>query len=748
MTWIKRRDRLPLTDMTAERAIADDFSQDCKPGRVVGSKSVSGHLRQGADAENLLSVDNGALRIQPPITPGWTRAGIAYGPFKRQPGLALAVFMLNGHNTSEGNSREDSFKSRIWRWVRGSQTNPIADRLWCRAISSQHQGTLRQFYRWARNHRRRFPKNGHIMENLALGWFDAAVPSDPTATGHAMVVRALGPENGELCTRIGSKDAKGINRLTPAVQGLQNVQTYYIVLLTEQGAAYYAASAPNARGLVAFPHMRLVGIDASRSHSEQSAEKPAEMLHAGLFQSALGQVGFRVDTRVYDFQAKMLPALAHWYGTAQTADALIADEAVSLADTSLADRTSANRFADGAIAETGGHWHLLKGTLEKTPQGLIARTENALALIDMPAPAGAVHVIVHVVEDAVGKPAEKSTAACGLLWRTQDERNSWGLFFEDGQCQLALQTEGQWAQIALEKSNSNNLSATRNAVQILDDGQSFSLYLNGQLLFDRWFTDTRLQLASQVGLFYKSKNDIAFAQLEAHPREIPIPAEFNLLPPWQTAGSKALVADSFTGASRELSDRPTEVGNSRWQKTIGTGQMQLTGKGALKVDASALKPNPGRVAYTVAWENPAFADVSVDILPPGTARHQKEMGRGGLIFWQDADNYITVSQWLDDSYGGASVSSFFHIDGFEEIYDAVWTNVGTRIGWGQQQQFRIAFDGIHYTVYLAGEPVLYRALTDVYPRLQRLSIRRVGLVANWEWGNDTGTEFSQFVAKA
>ena len=721
-------------------AIADDFSPGSKPGRVVGSQSASGHWRQGIDTERLMSIDNSALRIQPPITPGWARAGIAYGPFKRQAGLALAVSMLNGHNTSEGNSREDSFKSRIWRWVRGSETNPIADRLYRRAISSQHQGTVRQFYRWARNHRRRFPKDGHIMENLALGWFSAAVPPDPTATGHSMVVRALGPENGELCTRSGGKDLAGKSQLTPVVQGLQNVQTYYIVLLTEQGAAYYAASVPKAKGMVAFPYMRLVGIDASRDRkaisSDNRSEKPAETLYAGLFQSALGQVGFRVDTRVYDVQAKVLPALANWYGTAQTADALMAKEAIAL--------------AEGAIAEIGGCWRLIKGELEKTSQGLIARIEDSLALIDMPAAAGAIHAVVSTVGE--------STSGSGLLWRTQDERNSWGLFFENGQCRLALKTEGKWAQIALEENyglkgglqcdRADGQIRQRNTVQILDDGHSFSLYLNGQLLFDRWFTDSRLQSASQMGLFYADKSDITFAQLEAHPREIPIPTEFELSPPWQTEGAKTLVADSFAGVSQELGHRATETGRSRWQKTIGTGQMQLTGKGTLKVEASVAKPNPGRVAYTVAWENPKFADVSVDILPPGTARHQDEKGRGGLIFWQDADNYITVSQWLDDSYGGASVSSFFYIDGFEEIYDAVWTNVGGRIYWGQRQTFRIAFDGINYTVYLGEEPVLYRALTDVYPQLKRLSIQRVGLVANWEWGDDTGTEFSRFVAKA
>lgn len=700
-----------------QKSIADDFAQDCQRGRVVGSHTTSEHKRQGVDTEGLLSIDNGALRIRPHITPGWARAGLAYGPFKRQAGLALSIFMLNGHNTSEGNSREDSFKSRIWRWVRGSQTNPIGDRLWRRATSSQHQGTTHQFYRWARNHRRRFPKDGHIMENLALGWFPEAVPPNPTEVGHSIVVRALGPDNGELCTRCGGKAPIGKSILTPVVQGLQNVQTYYVVVLREQGAAYYAASVPNAKGLAAFPYMRLVGIDASLENS-------ADTLYAGLYQSALGQVGFRVDTRVYDVQAKVLPALSDWYGTAQTADLLIAEEETVL--------------AEGAIATTGGHWHHLQGRLEKSEKGLVAKAEDSCALLQMPAPAGAVHVLIQATNEPL--------FACGLLWRTQDAQNSWGLFFENGQCQLKLKTNGQWSQIATEENY--GIESGQNAVQILDDGQSFSLYLNGQILFDQWFTDTRFQDASQVGLFYEDKNDVAFAQLEAQPREIPIPAEFELAAPWQRAGSTTLAADSFTGAAQPLAERSTEVGDSSWQRTLGTGEMTLTGNGTLKVSASAEKPNPGRVAYTVDWQHPKFADVSVDIRPPGTARHQNEKGRGGLIFWQDKDNYITISQWLDDSYGGASVSSFFHIDGFEEIYDAVWTNVGSRVFWGQKQSFRIAFDGINYTVYLGEEPVLYRALTDVYPRLQPLKIRRVGLVANWEWGDDTGTEFSQFTAKA
>ena len=502
----------------ASAAIVDDFSSDCKPGRVIGSQSASGHLRRGVDVEKLMSIDNGALRIQPLITPGWARAGMVYGPFPRQAGLALAIFMLNGHNTSEGNSREDSFKSRIWRWVRGSQANAIGNRLWRRANSSQHQGTVRQFYRWARNHRRRFKKDGqdaHLMENLAVGWFPEAVPADPTAEGHSIVVRALGPDNGELCTRCDSsrQSAAEETLLTPAFQGLQNVQTYYFVLLRSQGAAYYAASVANAKGLAAFPNMRLIGIDSPDPRLTASSEP----LHAGLYQSALGQVGFRVDTRVYDFQIQPLPTLSNWYGTAQTADTLVAEQGTALTEQS---------------AEVGGRWHNLRGTLEKTAQGLVALTENSLALLEMPAPVGAIHAIVN---------APDPLSACALLWRTQDERNTWGLFFEKGQCQLRLQTEGTWSKIAVEERY--GLRKGRNAVQILDSGTSFSLYINGLLLFDRWFADTRWAAIAQLGLLYKngystSDDSPAFAQLEAHPREIPIPAEFELGPPCKPQAPK------------------------------------------------------------------------------------------------------------------------------------------------------------------------------------------------------------------
>jgi hypothetical protein len=42
---------------------------------------------------------------------------------------------------------------------------------------------------------------------------------------------------------------------------------------------------------------------------------------------------------------------------------------------------------------------------------------------------------------------------------------------------------------------------------------------------------------------------------------------------------------------------------------------------------------------------------------------------------------------------------------------------------------------------------MQRALRDVYPDWHELKINEVGIVANWEWGSDTGTIFRDFVAR-
>jgi hypothetical protein len=136
----------------------------------------------------------------------------------------------------------------------------------------------------------------------------------------------------------------------------------------------------------------------------------------------------------------------------------------------------------------------------------------------------------------------------------------------------------------------------------------------------------------------------------------------------------------------------------------------------------------------------------VTITPPHTGRRVVDKGRAGLIFWQDPDNYITLSAFVEDR-PAMSIAAFFQRDGFEELFDAVWSNVGDRMHWGVPHEFRVIFGEGRFLASIDGQPVLARALRDVYPDWGRFEIRRVGIVANWEWGTDTGSTFQNFIAR-
>ena len=276
------------------------------------------------------------------------------------------------------------------------------------------------------------------------------------------------------------------------------------------------------------------------------------------------------------------------------------------------------------------------------------------------------------------------------------------------------------------------------------DGE-IQIYLDGKLISDR-LADSRLATATGVGLIKSEVNSsLHLRHFEAHPRSVTIPS-LDLGSLWWREGTNTVIQDNFQ-TEGELAGKTTSVGDRVWQKTLGLGKFKLQ-SGMAKVDANVERPNPGRTAYTVAWEHPKFADVSVTIFPPGKERGQGEKGRGGLIFWQDKDNYIIINTWLDDFYEGESISCFFRIDGFEEIYDAVWSNIGSAIAFGQPYTLRVVFDGNNYTVRVNARTVLYRALTDIYPWASAIDINRVGIVANWEWGNDTGSGFSNFLVSS
>ena len=108
-------------------------------------------------------------------------------------------------------------------------------------------------------------------------------------------------------------------------------------------------------------------------------------------------------------------------------------------------------------------------------------------------------------------------------------------------------------------------------------------------------------------------------------------------------------------------------------------------------------------------------------------------------------DYVVSNLFLDNVYDGSSISTFYHLAGHEDMYDAVWSLVVPCAG--RPVFAAVVSDGSQFLAYLDGEPVLYRALSDVYSWTGRLAIARIGLIANEEWGDDTGTVFRSLVAR-
>ena len=123
--------------------MVDSFADPRRPGRVVGTSNPAGVLRRGRDVERQIAIDNGALRLQPLVKPGWGRQGVVYGPYRRVAGLTFAVSITNGHNTSQSGRLPDSFKHRLWRWVVGSQSEAPLKRLlsWARQQAEERDAS-------------------------------------------------------------------------------------------------------------------------------------------------------------------------------------------------------------------------------------------------------------------------------------------------------------------------------------------------------------------------------------------------------------------------------------------------------------------------------------------------------------------------------------------------------------------------------------------------------------------------------
>ena len=663
----------------ARMVLADSFERDLPLGGLVGSTAPDGTVRGGRDREGAMGADHGAARIRCLVDPGWGHASLAYGPFPAEPGLTLAVHLVNGLNTS--------------------QTSPLPE------------GRAVKVRRLLRNLPRLVWNEPVLRDNLAVGWFADLVPAHPP-TGGDCFLNGPGPgPDGEL-----RRHAAG--RTTRLRDGVQNLPVVLVVVLREGSTAFYAASLPGARAYGPYPELRPLGVALA-------ADRPA-MVHAGVHQSILGEVRYRLDTRIDAVRAAVLDECASW-------------DAWSLA----ADRFDGAGPVEGTSAGSGPAW--AGSGLLRTAGGATAPGGNGDARLGLTEAAGVVHAVI-VPGDQAGGAA--SGPGCALRWRS-DGSGAWALRLGSAGASLLVEGPGGVDELARDPLGALTAGATHE-VEILDDGVTVGAYLDGRLLFDAWFDDARHADATGVGVSLEGDRSTRIARFEVQPRAVRLPPVLEHAAPWLEEGEVDVLVDRFgSGEPADLAGRSVELGGSTWRRVMGEATFDLAPPGLVAVRADPAHPAPGRTVYALDWPDPAFVDVAVTITPPGRERGDGNAGRAGLVLWQDEGNHLVFNNWIDDGLPGRSISVFLRTGGHEEMFDwdAVWSNVNGRIRRGVPYRLRVCSDGTDFVCFVDGEPVCARAVPDYRPEARPLALRMVGLTVNWEWGDDTGSTFRDFVAR-
>jgi hypothetical protein len=706
--------------------LADDFERAARRGRAVGATTRSGHRRGGVDAEGVVAVDAGGARLGALARPGWGRAGVAYGPWPTSAGLAFAIHLVNGHNAAQDQPRR-SRPRLLARWLLGSGTDAPLGRL---------PGLLQHTDRESRRHRlrryllldRTHPPDALDPVNLALGWFGAEAPPGPDREPGVVTVAGAAEDSGVMAV---------VGPAGPvAVRERLGELPLRLVAVTGDGAVvlYLAVGVDDGRP----PRLEPVALVRCA---------PIDLRWAGLHQRVMGEIGFALDTRVYDARVACIEPWAHWWTTALAADRLTGDGPL-----------------DDPSAATGQAWELRAGKLERTLRGLVAASgEPALAVLEAGGPIGLLHAVVgrpvestsnrrHPTADRSGTASAEPEAVLHWRWRSPD--TSWRLRL--GRANAVVEqveagtVNGRWA-AALPAAHAEQGDRTDLDVVVVDDGRRIRVVIDGQPVL------AVIEVADGAGPAEQEENEAtalavgplgpewAVRDLEAHPRALDLPGELCTAPRSLSPGAALAWSEHFAYPLGDLAGHSGPAGT--WQRTLGRDHFVVTESGHLAVRAERASPAHGRTLYTVDWDDPGFADLAVTVRPPGTRRGEGHRGRGGLVLWQDESTYLVVNTWLDDGFAGSSVSVFPHLGGFEDVFDAVWVNVGERIRWGVPYRLRLVCDGEALLIYTEGAQVLYRALADVTPSQPRLSIRRVGLAVNWEWGTDTGTTFSDLEAR-
>ena len=476
--------------MSRTAELYDSFTDDCSEGTVIGTPSASGHTRLGVDVEGVLSIDNRALRIAPLIQSGFGRAVLAYGPFRTRPGLAFVVHFLNGHNTAQGEPLPDTFRERIARWLKGSETDPQWQRLgrWLR--SGRVRRTLRQF-RWWKRTAKEVPSVPLLDENFAVGWFPQIVIPDPRVEGNAFIMHALGPENGELW-------AGGPESRTRSLRGVQNVPLSLMAIVRDGGVVYYVSSINGTPGMAPHPRFSPVAVDYS---------PPGDELYLGIQQSVLGQIGFRLDTRINGVRIAHVPGYRLWCGGAHAAERIINQGTL-----------------EGAVAELGGRWRVIVEPASRDAGNQASTCTGTVAVLDPGSPSGLLHAIVALGINGLTR--------VGLVWRCLDERNHWRVELSACTSEIVLVEEGE-RNVVASRGHRDFIGNQAHRIQVLDNGSQLMAYVDGEPLLEGWLLDPRLEKGTKVGIFLDEPDQghESIRSFEAHPRQIRVSESLDMKMP-------------------------------------------------------------------------------------------------------------------------------------------------------------------------------------------------------------------------
>lgn len=673
----------------------DDFEDDRRRGRVIGTASPRGAERIGVDREGSLSIDHGALRIRPLAEPGWQRSAIGFEVGPPEPGVWASAWFLNGHHASQTSVLE-VLKPQIRTWLKGSHTTDWWRRAPRLLTTSRRESPVRRIVRWRRMADATVPE---IHENFAVGWFTRLVGDEPSKE-LAVAIRAADESNGALVVAEGG-------RLRVVAEGVPNVPLFVALGVRTRDVCVFVAAPEHVASIPAYPAMRPVAIldldDVTRRFFLVE-------------QSVLGEIGFSVDSRVFSMQVVDTEDEVGWFGTAHAADSFVGSGTLH-----------------GVDALRGGRWSAPGTGLARSAEGLVAPVVAARASLRPGAPSGLVRA----------RFAGVANAAVHL--RALDES-------DELRCEVR---NGVWRLVHRESGVDRELAAGSgeriSVLEIVDgeDGRTLRIVVDG--VSTPVDTSGRsLPAGTGIGVSALGVGPIGLVDLEAHPLHVHAPAPVELPVPERVVGRRPVLALDFTD-DRVGDLQGVRAPTGSWRRDVGTGNFRVEPEHGVVVDATATRPCPGRTIFTVPWPDPAVADLETTIVPPSRSGDAMAMSRAGLVFWDDSRNHLIVSLWLNDRpehFVGGSVSSFIVMDGHEDVYDAVWTNVSQRIAHGAPVRLRVSFDGDRYLAWLDDELVLWRSISDVYPRAGRFAISRVGLVANWEWGTDTGSVFRRLVGRA